>query len=103
HPLVGGSGPATGAGLVRAASLPGAAGSLARTPLMAGLIGSTTTSVPATGAAAGSSGAGTAPVGGPGGMGPAGLGQRGTSGGSKQGLKAPQVLPQDLGEDEDDD
>ncbi|MGV0849243.1 PPE family protein [Mycolicibacterium phlei] len=103
HPLVGGTGPAAGAGLVRAASLPGAAGTMARTPLMAGLIGQTTTSAAATGAAAGASGAGVAPVGGPGGMGPAGLGQRGTSGGSKQGLKAPQVLPQDLGEDEEDD
>ncbi len=37
-------------------------------------------------------------------MGPmGGMGQRGKSGGSKTGLTAPGVLPQDLGEDEDDD
>jgi hypothetical protein len=32
-----------------------------------------------------------------------GMGQRGSSGGNKQGLTAPSVLPQDLGEDEEDD
>ena len=32
-----------------------------------------------------------------------GMGQRGKSGGSRQGLTAPNVLPQDLAEDEDDD
>jgi hypothetical protein len=38
-----------------------------------------------------------------GGAGPmGGMGQRGKSGGSKTGLMAPRVLPQDLGEDEDD-
>jgi hypothetical protein len=41
HPLAGGSGASTGAGLVRAASLPGAGGTGARTPLMANLIGET--------------------------------------------------------------
>jgi hypothetical protein len=57
------------------------------------------------GAAAGANAGGLAPVGaGSGGMGPmGGMGQRGTSGGSKQGLTAPMVLPQDLGEDEGDD
>src|SRR5215203_3595528 len=39
HPLVGGSGAGAGAGLVRAASLPGAGGTAARTPLMSNLIG----------------------------------------------------------------
>ncbi|PWQ88240.1 PPE family protein, partial [Enterococcus faecium] len=38
HPAIGGSGPATGAGLIRAASLPGAGGSAPQTPLMAGLV-----------------------------------------------------------------
>ncbi|WP_286131838.1 PPE family protein [Mycobacterium sp. IS-1556] len=103
HPLAGGSGAASGAGLVRAASLPGAGGIGAQTPLMANLIGETKPVAVAPGAAAGGSAAGLAPVG-AGGMGPMGaMGQRGTSGGSKQGLNAPRVLPQDLGEDEGDD
>jgi len=104
HPLAGGSGASYGAGLVRAASLPGAGGTMARTPLMADLIGDAKPVPVPAGAAAGASGAGLAPVGAGGGMGPMGaMGQRGTSGGSKQGLTAPSVLPQDLGEDEDDD
>lgn len=105
HPLAGGSGAGAGAGLVRAASLPGAGGTAARTPLMAGLIGDTKPVAVVPGAAAGPSAGGLAPVGaGAGGMGPAhAMGQRGTSGGSRQGLTAPSVLPQDLGEDEDDD
>ncbi|HEX2284955.1 MAG TPA: PPE family protein [Mycobacterium sp.] len=107
HPLVGGSGAASGAGLVRAASLPGAGGTSARTPLLSNLIGGggvSPVSV-APGAAAGASAAGLAPVGaGAGGMGPMGaMGQATKSGGSKQGLTAPSVLPQDLGEDEEDD
>ncbi|PRC60391.1 PPE family protein, partial [Mycobacterium sp. ITM-2017-0098] len=40
HPAIGGTGAATGAGLVRAASLPGAGGTSARTPLMSNLVGS---------------------------------------------------------------
>lgn len=105
HPLAGGSGATSGAGLVRAASLPGAGGTMARTPLMAELIGQPSTAAGAPGAAAGGSGGGLAPVGAAGGGGaPMGqMGQRGSSGGSKQGLTAPRVLPQDLGEDEDDD
>lgn len=105
HPLAGGSGASYGAGLVRAASLPGAGGTMARTPLMANLIGETKPVAVTPGAAAGGSAAGLAPVGGGGsGMGPMGsMGQRGTSGGSKQGLTAPGLLPQDLGEDEGDD
>lgn len=43
HPLAGGSGPSRGAGLLRADALPGAGGSLAQTPLMAGLIDKPTT------------------------------------------------------------
>lgn len=58
HPLAGGSGAGTGAGLVRAASLPGMGGSAARTPLMSSLVAtpeSTAASAPsgAAGAAAG--------------------------------------------------
>jgi PPE-repeat protein len=103
HPLAGGSGAGSGAGLVRAASLPGAGGTAPRTPLLANLIGETKPLVPA-GAAAGGGGMGLAPVGAGGGGTPMhGMGQRGTSGGSKTGLTAPRVLPQDLGEDEDDD
>lgn len=104
HPLAGGSGASAGAGLVRAASLPGAGGTAPRTPLMANLIGETKPVAVAPGAAAGAGAAGLAPVGSGGGMGPMGaMGQRGSSGGSKQGLTAPSVLPQDLGEEEDDD
>ncbi|OBI81138.1 PPE family protein [Mycobacterium sp. E740] len=104
HPLAGGSGATSGAGLVRAASLPGAGGTLARTPLLAGLIGEPATVPAAPGAAAGGSGSGLAPVGAGGNAGPMGhAGQRASSGGSRQGLTAPRVLPQDLGEDEDDD
>ena len=103
HPLAGGSGAGSGAGLVRAASLPGAGGTAPRTPLLANLIGETKPLVPA-GAAAGGGGMGLAPVGAGGGGAPMhGMGQRGTSGGAKTGLTAPRVLPQDLGEDEDDD
>ncbi|MBY0287995.1 MAG: PPE family protein [Mycobacteriaceae bacterium] len=103
HPLAGGSGAGSGAGLVRAASLPGAGGSAPRTPLLANLIGETKPLVSA-GAAAGVGGMGLAPVGAGGGMGPmGGMGQPGKCGGSKQGLTAPSVLPQDLSEDEEDD
>jgi hypothetical protein len=108
HPLAGGSGAMSGAGLVRAASLPGAGGSMARTPLMSSLVGKLDAGISpgavAPGAAAGGGGAGLAPVGGAGGgpMGAMGHGSKG-GGGSKTGLLAPTVLPQDLGEDEDDD
>lgn len=110
HPLAGGSGASTGAGLVRAASLPGMGGSAPRTPLMASLIDKAGPVSPAAvepvGAAAGASATGgTAPVGagsgGSGAMGP--TGQRGKSGGTKGGLKAPSPLTQDLGEDDGDD
>lgn len=106
HPLAGGSGPAAGAGLVRAASLPGAGGTLANTPLMNSLVAqpTTTAGVP-TGAAAGGAGAGLAPVGGGSGGGPmgGGLGNAGKSGGKRQSLATPSQLAHDLGEDEEDD
>jgi PPE-repeat protein len=106
HPLAGGSGAGAGAGLVRAASLPGAGGTAARTPLMSNLVGGGTSPVSvAPGAAAGGSAAGLAPVGAAGGGGgPMGAMGHGTkSGGSKQGLTAPSPLRYDLAEDEEDD
>ncbi|VEG50969.1 PPE protein [Mycolicibacterium aurum] len=109
HPAIGGTGAATGSGLVRAASLPGAGGSAARTPLMSNLVGSglQPTSPVAVGAGAGpGAGAGLAPVGsgsGTGAGGPMGMhGARGKSGGNKQGLNVPAPLEHDLSEDEDD-
>jgi PPE-repeat protein len=109
HPLVGGSGAGAGAGLVRAASLPGAGGTAARTPLMSKLVGAeiepTVSPVSvAAGAAAGASAAGLAPVGSGGGAGPMGMmGHGAKSSGSKHGLTAPSPLAYDLGEDEEDD
>jgi PPE-repeat protein len=110
HPLAGGSGASSGAGLVRAASLPGAGGTSSRTPLMSNLVGKevepTVSPVAvAAGAAAGTGAAGLAPVGaGGGGMGPMGMmGHRGSSGGAKAGLTAPAPLDHDLGEDDEDD
>ncbi|MBJ7340415.1 MAG: PPE family protein [Mycolicibacterium sp.] len=102
HPLAGGTGASSGAGLVRAASLPGMGGTSTRSPLMSSLVGpSTTPASGAPGAAAGAGGPGLAPVGG-GGGGPMGaMGQHGKSGGSRPGLKAPSPLP--LDEDDDDD
>lgn len=111
HPMLGGSGASSGAGLMRAASLPGMGGSSPRTPLMAKLIDKVDepvvpAAVEPVGAAAGdSSTAGSAPVGaGSGGMGPMGMGGHAPkSGGTKTALKAPAPLVQDLGEDEGDD
>ncbi|RFD27196.1 PPE family protein [Mycobacterium uberis] len=61
HPLAGGTGPTTGAGLLRAELLPGAGGSLARTPLLAELIDKPTAPAPV---ATPSAGAGAAATGG---------------------------------------
>src|SRR6478752_5056502 len=102
HPLVGGSGAGAGAGLVRAASLPGAGGTAARTPLMSKLVGTeiepTVSPVSvAAGGAAGATAAGLAPVGSGGGAGPMGMmGHGQKSGGSRQGLTAPSPLAYDL-------
>jgi PPE-repeat protein len=110
HPLAGGSGAGSGAGLVRAASLPGMGGSAARTSLMTHLVAKPvevdiSPMAVAPGAAAGGSGAGSAPVGGgSGGGGPMGMANhKKDGGGSKTALLTPTVLPQDLGEDEEDD
>jgi PPE-repeat protein len=105
HPAIGGSGAATGAGLVRAASLPGAGGTLARTPLMSSLVGAPTAATPSpAGAAAGGAGAGLAPVGaGTGGGGPMhGHGQREKSGGKREALATPSPLAHGFDEDDDD-
>jgi len=111
HPAIGGNGPATGAGLVRAASLPGAGGTSARTPLMSNLVGkelqpSLSPVAVGAGAAAGGAAGGLAPVGagGGGGGGPMGMmGHRGQGGGTRPGLTAPAPLDYDLDEDETDD
>ncbi|MGV0835968.1 hypothetical protein [Mycolicibacterium thermoresistibile] len=110
HPLAGGSGPSGGAGMVRAASLPGAGGSSPQTPLMANMLGGKASPVSVdTGAVAGTAVAGgVAPVaagmgGGGMGMAPGMMGARGTSGGNRPGIAAPEALEYDLGEDDDDD
>ena len=107
HPLAGGSGAGTGAGLVRAASLPGMGGSAPSTPLMSNLVGSPESSAAsakagAAGAAAGAGGAGPAPVGGGGPMGGAGQHGKNSGSGSRPGMKAPTPLPTDTDEDDDD-
>ncbi|MDH6195709.1 PPE-repeat protein [Mycobacterium frederiksbergense] len=106
HPLAGGTGPSSGSGLVRAASLPGALGSPPRTALLSNMLGISGEAKPAGafGAASGAAGP-SAPVGGGGGGGApmAGGGQNNKSGGSKTGLVAPTALAYDLSEDGDDD
>ncbi|OBJ52806.1 PPE family protein [Mycobacterium sp. 1423905.2] len=99
HPLAGGSGPSTGAGLLRADSLPGAGGTLARTPLMSGLIEKPASPSVMPAAAAGSSTTGgAAPVG------AGGMGQSAGSGGStRPGLAAPAPLAQEHDDQEEDD
>ena len=109
HPAAGGSGPSTGAGMVKAASLPGTGGGSPQTPLMAKLVGGTSpVSVAVDPTLAGSNAVGVAPVaaggGMGGGMGPGMMGQRGTSGGSTSGLAVPAPLEHDVDfEDNDDD
>lgn len=105
HPLAGGSGAGSGAGMVKAASLPGSGGIGAQTPMMASLMG---TSMDASAMRAGAGGGavgGLAPVG-AGGMG-GGMGMmphRGESGGgSSSSLAAPAALEYDLAEDDVDD
>lgn len=112
HPLAGGGGPSVGAGLVRAAALPGAGGLGARTPMLAGVLGVGESGLNpasvAAGAAAGSAATGLAPVtaGGAGGMGggPMGhMGNRGASGGRRQALGGPDSLDYDTEEEDADD
>lgn len=112
HPAIGGNGPAAGAGLVRAASLPGAGGTSARTPLMSNLVGKElqpNLSAVAVGAGAAAGGAaGLAPVGqgsgaGGGPMGMMGHRGHGGGGGHRSALTAPAPLDYDLDEDDTDD
>lgn len=111
HPLAGGSGASGGAGMVKAASLPGSGGVAAQTPLMAGLVGTNAVSTaPAEAVVAGSAAVGgVAPVaaGMGGGMGGAPMGMMGHrgegGGGTTAGLAPPPPLEYDLGEEVDDD
>ena len=111
HPAAGGSGPSSGAGLMKAAGLPGGlGGGSPQTPLMSNLVGSTAP-VSVNPGAGGGVMAGIAPVaaanamggGMGGGMGPM-MGQRGSAGagGTTTGLSAPAPLEHDLGEGDDD-
>jgi hypothetical protein len=110
HPLAGGSGASGGAGMVKAASLPGSGGVAAQTPLMAGLVGTNAVSTAPAEVMAGSAAVGgVAPVaaGMGGGMGGAPMGMMGNrgagGGGTTAGLAAPPPLEYDLDEDVDDD
>lgn len=103
HPLVGGTGPSSGAGMVRAASLPGAGGTMASTPLMSNLV-KVDAPVVTAGAGAGSPGTGLAPVGAGSNGAPVGTaGRNGKSGGTRHGLATPSLLAYDTREEEDDD
>ncbi|MBU9766788.1 hypothetical protein FR943_23470 [Mycobacterium sp. TNTM28] len=112
HPLAGGSGPSSGAGLMKAAGLPGGSGGGSpQTPLLAKMVGGTAPVSVDPGASAAVVG-GVAPVaaanamggGMGGGMGMMGGGQRaGGGGGTTSGLVVPAGLEYDMGEGEDDD
>ncbi len=104
HPMAGGTGPSSGAGLVRAASLPGLGGTAPRTSLLSDLLGPTEeTKIPAATGASSNATGGLAPVGG--GVGPMiGAAKEKKEGEStKQGLTAATPLTYDRSEDEDDD
>lgn len=86
HPLAGGSGAGTGSGLLRSEALPGAGGTLARTPLLAELIDKPAGPAMAPAAAAESSATGgAAPIGGA-------MGQGAPSGSARPGLATPTAL-----------
>lgn len=99
HPLAGGSGPSVGAGLLRGEALPGAGGTLARTPLMTGLIDKPATAAVMPAAAAGSSATGgAAPVG------AGAMGQGAGAGGStRPGIAAPTPLVAERDEADEED
>ena len=105
HPLAGGSGAGGGAGMVKAASVPGSGGSPAQTPMMAKLVGTFPEAVAMPAGASSAAVGGVAPVAAGAGMGGMGMmGQRGEGdGGSAASLSAPPPLEYDLGEDVDDD
>lgn len=93
HPLAGGSGASVGAGLLRGEALPGAGGTFARTPLMAGLIDKAAPAMVPAAAAGSSATGGAAPVG------AGAMGQGASGGSSRPGLAAPAPLTQ--GRDDD--
>ncbi|WKG03634.1 PPE family protein [Mycolicibacterium sp. HK-90] len=106
HPLAGGGGPSSGAGLVRAMSLPGAGGSPPRTELLSSMLGISGDAK--AGAMPGASGATgpVAPVGGSGGGTPmtaAGRDKGKTEEKTKDALVAPTTLTYDQTANEDDD
>ncbi|CDO28688.1 hypothetical protein A5722_16465 [Mycobacterium vulneris] len=111
HPLAGGSGPSSGAGLVKAAGLPGGSGGGSpQTPLLSKLVGGSTAPVSVDPGASAAVVGGVAPVaaanaagGMGGGMGMMGGGQRaGGGGGTTTGLAVPAPLEHELGDGDDD-
>ncbi|OBK13732.1 PPE family protein [Mycobacterium asiaticum] len=98
HPLAGGSGASMGAGLMRGEALPGAGGTLARTPLMTGLIDKPAGPAMMPAAAAGEAATGgSAPVG----AGAMGQGAQ-AGGGSRTALAVPTALADETDEPEED-
>jgi PPE-repeat protein len=93
HPLAGGSGPSTGAGLLRGDALPGAGGTLARTPLMTGLIDRPVGPAMLPAAAAGESATGGAAP-----LGAGAMGQGTQSGG---GTRAAMLVPAAASQEDD--
>lgn len=101
HPLAGGAGPSSGAGLVRAASLPGAGGTPARTPLISSMLGISGEAKPVPMGAAGGGGGPVAPVG-TGGGGPM-AGAHGNKGKTEEKTKDALVSPTALTYNDDHD
>lgn len=111
HPLAGGSGPSSGAGMVKAAGLPGGSGGGSpQTPLLSKMVGGGTAPVSVDPGASAAVIGGVAPVaaanaagGMGGGMGMMGGGQRaGGGGGTTTGLAVPAPLEHELGDGDDD-
>lgn len=111
HPLAGGSGPSSGAGMVKAAGLPGGSGGGSpQTPLLSKMVGGTTAPVSVDPGASAAVVGGVAPVaaanaagGMGGGMGMMGGGQRaGGGGGTTTGLAVPAPLEHEMGDGDDD-
>ncbi|OBI82454.1 PPE family protein [Mycobacterium asiaticum] len=98
HPLAGGSGASMGSGLLRGEALPGAGGTLARTPLMAGLIDKPAGPAVMPAAAAGESvTSGAAPVG----AGAGAMGQGAQAGGGTRTALAVPVAAEESDEPEE--
>jgi PPE-repeat protein len=89
HPLIGGSGPSMGMGLMHSEALPGSGGSTARTSMMSQLLDK-----PGAEAAPARAGAGSAAAGGAAPLGAAGAGAQ-SGGSSRPGLAAPVALARD--------